>query len=255
MYETKPNDPLFIDDVLTPLSESEATYYLREAYKVVLGSYPSIDSLAILWAQTALECARWKSLHFNNWGNIKKLPGIRYTSFKCNEVINGKLQWFYSYHPQTFFAAWESHLDGASAYLSFLANRSRYARAWEQIKAGDAVQYCTELKKAGYFTADLGQYTRGVVSLTNEFKKKSATLLAWKPESAGESNDTSRQSQLPTVVPSGDDPLEQMYPIHPLDMPDFHPDQENIKNIPVPAQSIGEILIRVFESLQGLFAK
>lgn len=233
MFGSRPIDNLFVDNIVTPLSESEATYYLREAYNIVVGKYPTLDSLAILWAQTALEDSRWTKMMSNNWGNMKKLPNIKYTSYKCNEVINGKVEWFEPYHPQTFFAAWEDHLEGASAYINFIANRPRYSKCWEQIKLGNPAQYCSELKKAGYYTASEDLYTRGVVSLVNEFKKKSSTLLAWKPEIA--------KIEEPDLIPL-------VYPD--LDL-DYHPEQENIKNIPVPINSILEFFIRIFEVILG----
>ena len=71
-YNKRPDDPNFMDSKNTPLTESEATYYLKNAWKNIYGVYPSIDSLALLWAQSAGETGRWKYLRCNNWGNIKR---------------------------------------------------------------------------------------------------------------------------------------------------------------------------------------
>jgi hypothetical protein len=180
-YEQRPIDPKFMDSVVTPLTEAEATYYLKTAWKKIYGIYPGTNSLALLWAQSAGETGRWRLLRCNNWGNIKKRADWRWTSYDAGEVLNGKHQMFYPYHPQTHFAAWESPLDGAEAYIRFLSQRKRYAKAWLEVVIGDPVAYCVELKKAGYFTADLAHYTRGVVSLTNEFKRKADVLLAFEP--------------------------------------------------------------------------
>jgi len=193
MYNEKPNDPLFVDDFLTPLTEEQAAAVLRSAFKNLTGNYPSLDSLAILWAQSALETGRWKSIHANNWGNIKKLPDIRYTSFKCSELLDGKNQWFYPYHPQTFFAAWDTAEEGAEAYLNFLTKKKRYANAWKEVLNGNPIKYCACIKTAGYFTADLIQYTKGVVSLTEEFKRKFSNY-SW-PEEV--EVDTSELDELP----------------------------------------------------------
>ena len=202
MYGTKPIDDLFVEDKLTPLTEVEAACALRTAYKNVIGSYPSIDSLAILWAQTALECARWKSIHCYNFGNCKKLSGVKYTSFKCSEVLDGKNQWFYPYHPQTFFAAWDTVDAGATAYVEFLTKRKRYQPAWQEVIAGNPVRYCASLKQSGYFTADLAQYTRGVVSLTEEFKRKFKDY-AWPEEVEVDVSELSKQEQItiPEIIP------------------------------------------------------
>ncbi|MDP2685233.1 MAG: hypothetical protein Q8P20_09450 [bacterium] len=183
-FETRPDDPNFIDVIDTPLTESEATYYLNMAWYNIYGTYPAINSLALLWAQSAGETGRWKFLRCNNWGNIKRIKGdadLCWTSYEAGEVINGKHIMFYSYHPQTHFAAWLSPLEGAEYYIRFLSQRTRYKKAWNQVIAGDPVAYCSELKKAGYFTASLSHYTKGVVSLTNEFKRKASVLTAWSP--------------------------------------------------------------------------
>ncbi len=184
-YETRPNDSRFVDSVVTPLTEAEATYYLKMAWKKIYGIYPSINALALLWAQSAGETGRWKLLRCNNWGNIKKRGDWKYTSYDAGEVltINGvtKQYMFYPYHPQTFFAAWDTPLEGAEAYIRFLSQRTRYKKAWIALMAGDPVAYCRELKAAGYFTADLAHYTKGVVRLSNEFKGKVNILLTWAP--------------------------------------------------------------------------
>lgn len=178
MYEEKPNDPLFVEAELTPLTEQQAAIVLRTSFKNLIGHYPSIESLAILWAQSALETGRWKNGSIYNWnfGNVKRLPDQKYTSYKCSEIINGKNQWFYPYHPQTFFAAWETAEEGSLAYLNFLTKKKRYAGAWQEVLNGNPIKYCAALKSAGYFTADLVLYTKGVVSLTEEFKRKFANF-------------------------------------------------------------------------------
>lgn len=243
--DEKPNDPLFVDDKLTPLTESEATYYLREAFRVVTGKYPNLDSLAILWAQSALETGRWKLLHFANWGNIKRIAGQKYTSYKCSEILNGKHKYFEPYHPQTFFAAWDSPLEGAIAYLNFLHKRARYAKSWEQIILGDPIQYSKELKKAGYYTANEDHYTKGVVRLTTEFKNKSKKLLSWAPL------EEERRSQLPTIIPTGD--ASWLSPKFPEIDFEYHPTQEDPKPIKVPNHPIVEVLLSILKVIKDLW--
>jgi len=186
IHNKPPNDPKFVHMMLTPLSEEEATYYLKTAWKNIYGLYPTKNSLALLWAQSCGETGRWKLLRNNNWGNIKRRDDWRYTSYEAGEnlTINGVFKhWmFYPYNEQTFFAAWDTPLEGAEAYIRFLSQRTRYKRAWVEVMAGDPVAYCRELKAAGYFTAGLDHYTKGVVRLTNEFKGKYDVLNAWDPE-------------------------------------------------------------------------
>ena len=181
-YEQRPDDPKFVDCVSTPLTEAQATYYLKNAWKRIYGVYPSKNSLAILWAQSAGETGRWKYLRCNNWGNIKKRGDNKYTSYEAGEILNGKQEMFYPYHPQTFFSAWDTPIEGAEAYIRFVSQRERYKKAWVELMAGDPVAYCAELKKAGYFTASLDLYARGVVRLVNEFKRKYDDLNTWAPQ-------------------------------------------------------------------------
>ncbi|HVI40594.1 MAG TPA: hypothetical protein VM577_08040, partial [Anaerovoracaceae bacterium] len=120
----------------TKLTEAEATYALREGWKLVFGEYPSIDSLSILWAQSALETGRWTFIWNYNFGNIKRHDDHDYCMFRCNEVIGGKVVWFDPPDPQTWFCAYPSAVDGAREYIEFVSQRSRYKLAWAQLVAG-----------------------------------------------------------------------------------------------------------------------
>jgi len=184
-YEKKPEDPNFIDVKKTPLDEGAIAYYLREAWRDMHGSYPSENTLAIAWSQTVLETGRnaRSMMRNNNFGNIKLNLDYSpcYTSYKAGEFLNGKHELFYSYHPQTMFAAWRTPLEGAFGYLTFLSKRKRYTKAWVELTKGNTVGYVRELKAGGYFTAPLDKYTAVVVRLTNEFKKKHDKLMQWTP--------------------------------------------------------------------------
>ena len=175
-----------IEDKITKITEEEACYYLREVWNKMYNEYPSKDSLALLWAQWALESGRGFFCHCYNWGNIKKvhLPddGHDWCMFRCNEILNGKAEWFDPPHPQTHFRAYPSPLEGAFDYVNFLANRKRYKPAWEEVKKGDPIAFSHQLKVCGYYTASESLYTKGIVRLTNEFKKKYDKLIQWKPK-------------------------------------------------------------------------
>ncbi len=233
-YETRPDDPNFMDCVKTPLTEEEATYYLKAAWKSIYGVYPSVNSLALLWAQSAGETGRWKLLRCNNWGNIKRRKSdttLKWTSYDAGEVLaDGKHYMFYPYHPQTHFAAWEDPLDGAEYYIRFLSGRERYKKAWVEVMAGDPVAYCRELKKAGYFTADLAHYTRGVVRLTNEFKGKADRLMNWEPPK-------------PEPEPPEPEPEPEPEPT-PEVTPDVTPDVT-----PEPSKSFWQVIIEFLSKL------
>lgn len=159
-----------VKDKLTPISEFEAGCALHEAWYKIYDEYPTINSLALLWAQCALETGRWKSIHNFNWGNIKRSGNEDYCMYRCNEIINGNLEWFDPPHPQTFFRAYLTVTEGAYDYVKFLSQKLRYKTAWAAVIIGDPVAFSHSLKIAGYYTADEAQYTKGIVSLTREFE-------------------------------------------------------------------------------------
>ena len=171
------NNELFVAHQITKLTEHEAAQALRMAWKEVFEEEPTLDQLALLWAQSALECGRWKYLHNYNFGNIKAIPGHVFTQFRCDEYINGKRVWFDPPHEATSFCAYLTASAGAAAYIRFLSEKKWYQKAWQQVIAGDPVAYCHALKMAKYYTASEESYTKGVVSLCNEFKKKHADVL------------------------------------------------------------------------------
>lgn len=177
-----------IDDEITTLTQAEAALALKEAWRRFYGYEPKTNSLSLLWAQSALETGRWKIIHCFNFGNIKKRhahpkykfitdDGHDYCMFRCSEVLHGKEEWFDPPHPQTHFRAYHTAIDGALDYLKLVANKERYKKAWSQVLKGDPVQYCAELKKAGYFTASLSLYTKGVVKLSDEFRNNYNDIL------------------------------------------------------------------------------
>lgn len=183
VYGTPPQDKLFVEAQDTPLSEKELAWHLNQAWKKVFNDFCTVKQLAILWAHVSLEVGRGKYIKNNNFGNIKKIKNQKYTSYRCNEVllINGKRKavWFEPYHPQTLFAAWDDATSGAAHYINFLT-RPRYAKALEALKAEDVSTYVIELKNGGYFTADLGFYSKVLIKLYNEFLLKKDDLLNFK---------------------------------------------------------------------------
>lgn len=164
-------------DLLTPLSEEAAALALKEGWRNVFDEIPTIEQLSLLWSQSALETGRWKFIHNNNFGNIKVIPGHVYSMFRCNEIINGKTQWFDPPHPQTAFCAYLTPEAGAEAYIRFLAQKKRYQPAWQEVINGNPQAFCHQLKVSGYYTASETLYTKGVVSLVNEFKRKFPNIL------------------------------------------------------------------------------
>lgn len=162
-----------VPDKVTPMTAQQVALAFRSAYETVCGKTPSNACLALLVAQSALETGRWKSIHWFNFGNVKAGQDYtgKYCQFRCNEVINGKVQWFDPPHPQTNFRAFDSADTGAVDHIRFLSQRKRYAKAWEVAQLGMPLAFVDALKSAGYFTADAGPYARAVASLWNEYMK------------------------------------------------------------------------------------
>lgn len=160
-----------VPDQLTPLDAKTVALAFRGAYETVCGRTPSNACLALIVAQSALETGRWKSIHNWNFGNEKASPDYfgLYCQFRCNEVINGRVEWFDPPHPQCNFRAFGSADAGAIDHLRFLSGRKRYAKAWEILQTGMPLAFVEALKAAGYFTADAGPYARAVVSLWKEY--------------------------------------------------------------------------------------
>jgi hypothetical protein len=190
----------YLPPVKTPLPFETAAHAMRVALASVLGEQPSRETLALALGKTALETGRWSAMWNGNWGNVKhsdSRPGF-FTAIVLNEVIDGKVVWFDPRgrltgnpakggrlagdladegravppgHPQTRMRAFTSAGEGALDYVKFVA-RGRYAGAWALLLEGDAEGYVHELKRKGYFTADEGEYRKGVVSLQREFVGK-----------------------------------------------------------------------------------
>jgi hypothetical protein len=205
--------PQYLPNEVKYLEEAEAAYALREAWYRVYGEYPSDKSLAVLWAKSALETGRWKSIHCYNFGNIKwnlSSGNDFFTMYACGEEVSlaqaqrlvredperVKIVRTYTWpngskrasikikenHSWSQFRAYKTAEDGAEDYLRFVSQKKRYAKAWQKVIEGDPKGYSHELKVAGYYTANEASYTRGVVRLFDEFMKRKDELLSWKKD-------------------------------------------------------------------------
>lgn len=198
-----------INNRLTPVTPQQFLGALYHAWLELLGSPPpKKESLLVLMAQSALETGRWKFVHDYNLGNAKSVEGDGhdYCYYACNEILDAgaaaayeakstpdasakvtekrsdglSVIWFYPNHPACRFRAFcvkrddgsldeeASLLAGMTDYLGLLYKK--YSIAWKSVLQGDPVAFCAALKAAHYFTADLNEYMRGVVSLFNEFR-------------------------------------------------------------------------------------
>ena len=154
-----------LPDLLTPCTALEAAHALRAAWPC------SSETLALALAQAALETGRFRSMHCWNFGNVKAAPAYEgsYCQFRCNEVLDGVVQWFDPPHPQTNFRAFRTIDEGAAAWLAAL--RLHFPLAWEALPEGQPLAFVHALKLGRYFTADEAPYARAVASLWKEFTR------------------------------------------------------------------------------------
>lgn len=167
-----------IPDELTPMTALEVAKAFRGAFETLCGVTPSNDCLAVLVAQSALECGRWKSLHNYGFGNAKAGPKYEgyYCQFPCDEIINGKREVFYPPHPQTNFRAFLNAETGALEQLQLLKNR--WPVAWHAAQQGAPLSFVDALAAGRYFTADPKPYSRAVASLFREYQALLSKLEA-----------------------------------------------------------------------------
>lgn len=164
---------LLIPDLVTECSALLVTAAFRSALETVIGRTPTQGHLCVLVAQSALESGRWRSMHRWNFGNIKASSTYEgyYCQFRCNEVIDKRLQWFDPPHPQTSFRAFQQIEVGALDHVRFLSQRKAFQPAWLAAQRGDPAEFVHALKQGGYFTADEAPYLRSVASLWGEYMR------------------------------------------------------------------------------------
>src|SRR3954462_11037643 len=162
-----------IPEKLTQLEAADVARAFRAAFVRSFAHEPSARTLAILMAQSALESGRWRSLHCYNFANVKASETYEglYCLYRCNEIIDGKVEWFDPPNPQCRFRAFEDADSGAYAYLVFLL-RPRFKPAWDKAIEGDPIGFVGALKEHGFFTAAEEPYRRAVVSLMSEYSSK-----------------------------------------------------------------------------------
>jgi hypothetical protein len=204
-------DPLYVKPEKKTLTKSEAAIALRTAWKSISGSFPSNESLAILWAKTKQETGNFRLQFINfNFGNQKdKNDNKPFTMFKCGEEITLKqaqqlvlktpdlVKIVSTYkkkgedyasviilpgHPWSKFKSFTSVEEGAEEYIKFIAFKDRYKKAWQKCVEGDAVGFSHELSVAGYYTANEKKYTEGVLKGVKEFFDNIDELLEKSPQ-------------------------------------------------------------------------
>lgn len=132
--------------VSTPMTPMELLATLRQAHIDQFGSPPSRSRLAMAWAQVALENAHGAVMWNHNVGNVG--PGRGDT--------------WYQHSPKARYRSFENFIDGAKVYWRVVAWCSA---AFRMFDAGQPATATENLKRCGYFEADLEPYVKGMTSL------------------------------------------------------------------------------------------
>lgn len=211
----------FLADKLTPLTPIQAVTALSAAYAAVDGETPSPECLSIHTAQSALECARWKSIHGHNFSNVKasaKYAGL-YSCYRCNEKLDGVWKFFLPEgelvgdfttplkgpplpvpegHVQTRFRAFANVNAGALDHMQLV--KRKWPEAWTAARGGDVAGFVRELRQRNFFTADVDPYLKAVSSLSREFLPLCRSFTATFPEPPADDHEM-RCAALACVAP------------------------------------------------------
>lgn len=133
--------------VLTPMTPTELLSTLRQAHIDEYGTTPSTPRLAMAWAQVALENAQGSIVWNHNLGNVGPSRPTH--------------EW-YQHSPLTRYRAFDNFIDGGRVYWR-VVTWCRVAMA--NFDAGRPQQATENLKRCGYFEADLEPYIAGMSRL------------------------------------------------------------------------------------------
>lgn len=163
--------PARLPPTVTPVTATDMIGALRRAWFARFGGAPADRSLFVLVAQWALETGWGRGMHAYNVGNIKSVAGDGrdYTYFACDEVLDGKIVWYYPDAPACRFRAYPSLDGGVADYLATV--HERFDKAWIAVVAGDPAGYARLLKEERYYTAPEEAYARGLVSIVDELER------------------------------------------------------------------------------------
>jgi flagellum-specific peptidoglycan hydrolase FlgJ len=146
----------------TALSGEEAARALGHAYTQVTGERPSAATTAILTAQWAHETGRGASMYNYNFGGIKGTgPSGLSVAQRTREGWGAEERQIVDR-----FRAYGSATEGATDYVKLLA--TRYPKALEAARQGDAEGFVHALKARGYFTGNEQAYVRSVAGMTQQ---------------------------------------------------------------------------------------
>ncbi len=127
----------------TPLSQTELLAQLRNAHELQFGYAPNRSRLAMAWAQVALENAQGEVIWNHNLGNVGP---------RKNDV-------WYRHSSLTTYRSFETFAEGGMAYWRTVSHCQSTLAMFD---AGWPGQVAENLKRCGYFGADVQLYIDGM---------------------------------------------------------------------------------------------
>ena len=156
-----------VQRVGTPISESQMTQAVIEAWEQLFGNTPTKQQVGLVMAQNSLETGHRKSMWNYNVGNITTDGTGVYdyfddltTSEQIKPGVWKKMNLKYRSYPTL--------MEGVKDYLRFISGK-RYSKAWQNIMDPDPVAFSKALKESGYYTANEAPYTKNIVQLYSKF--------------------------------------------------------------------------------------
>lgn len=164
-----------VPTVKTTYTKAQITKAFVEAWKTMYKEIPKKESIAVIYAQNALETGLTKSMWNNNIGNVKYVANAKDTEVieycmlaNVWEMVKGKKVTFQPPHPATWFRSFKTLADGVVHHFNFLKN-ARYKDSWTAVEKGDPAQFAHLLKLKGYYTASEAEYVKLMKYYFNKF--------------------------------------------------------------------------------------
>jgi hypothetical protein len=146
----------------TSVTKQELRGAIERALTKTEGHRPSSRLVDVLTAQASLETASGDRMYNFNFGGIKGAgPSGMTAVLKTREVLDGKEVVIHD-----GFRAYRSLDEGALDYVKLLERR--FGAALEPASRGDVAGFAAALKKSGYYTASVADYTKGLTSLMGD---------------------------------------------------------------------------------------
>jgi hypothetical protein len=189
ILEERINMAKLVPTVKTTYKEEQLVTGFINGWIKQFGEIPKKESIAVIYAQNAIETGLSIAMWNNNIGNIKYIPSSNMDNDNVDymmlngvwEILNGKRVVFQPPDRQTWFLSFPTLEDGVAHHFNFLKN-NRYKKAWGSIEAGNPAQFASILKSLGYYTAPETDYIKAMNLYFNIFMKgnKYETVLGIK---------------------------------------------------------------------------